>query len=128
MPALITIIVLSDGTIIPNNERLFPSADIKSSRVWPEERINDDRIEEQLMFVPPRYQYDDAPIKTILLFNGFNNWMVNVGQSKFLSEYCPVNRCTITSTKSKAPNVDAIIFRNEFENPGHEKPAKQVRS
>lgn len=112
---------------MPNNDRLFPSTDVKSSRVWPEERIDDDRVEEQLMFVPPHYQYDNAPIKTILLFNGFN-WMVNVGQSEFLSTYCPVNRCTITSAKSKAPKVDAIIFHDEFENPGHKKTGKQVRS
>lgn len=95
--------------------------------MWPEERIDDDRVEEQLMFVPSHYQYENSPIKTILLFNYFDNWMVKIGQSEFISKDCPVNRCMIISAKSEAPEVDAIIFRNKFSNPGHEKNDKQVK-
>jgi hypothetical protein len=80
------------------------------------------------MFIPPNYRYDDEPMKTILLFNGLSNWMVEDGQNVFISKQCPVNRCTITSKKSEASNVDAILFRDHFSHPGHRKTGKQVRS
>ncbi|VVC29304.1 Hypothetical protein CINCED_3A021025 [Cinara cedri] len=78
------------------------------------------------MFIPPRYQYDNAPIKTILLYNNWNNWKVSVGQGGFVPNNCPVNRCVITTNRSEASNVDAIIFRNEFSHPGHKNTDKQV--
>lgn len=79
------------------------------------------------MYIPPNYQYDNAPIKRILLYNNLNIWNVNVGQDEFFSNNCPVNRCTITTNQSEALNVDSIIFRNEFSHPGHENTDLQVR-
>lgn len=100
----------------------------RTSRVWPEEQIDSDRVEDQLMFIPPRYQYDNAPIKTILLYNNLNNWKVNAGQGEFVSNKCPVNRCAIATNQSEASSADAIIFRNEFTYPGRRNTDLQVRS
>lgn len=80
------------------------------------------------MFIPERYQYDNAPIKTILLYNNLNSWKIDVGQSGFISNNCPVNRCAITTDQSKASNVDAIMFRDEFIYPGPKNTDLQVRS
>ncbi|XP_015378928.1 PREDICTED: glycoprotein 3-alpha-L-fucosyltransferase A-like [Diuraphis noxia] len=117
-----------DGTIKPTNARLFSSrSSSKLSQVWPKEQIDgDDRVEEQLMFVPPHYNYNNAPIKSILLYNNINEWVVNSGQDEFISKDCPVNRCTITTDKSKSSNVDSILFRNEFSHPGYKKTDQQV--
>ncbi|XP_026822524.1 glycoprotein 3-alpha-L-fucosyltransferase A-like [Rhopalosiphum maidis] len=113
-----------DGTIrpakAPSNTRF------NLSQVWPKKQINGDRVEEQLMFMPSNYEYNNAPIKSILLFNNVNEWMVDSGQNEFISKDCPVNRCTITTDKSKSSNIDSILFRNEFSRPGHIKADKQV--
>ncbi|XP_022172107.1 glycoprotein 3-alpha-L-fucosyltransferase A-like, partial [Myzus persicae] len=58
--------------------------------------------------------------------NGLSSWMVDDGQRVFISKQCPVNRCTITTKKSEAPDVDAILFRDHFSHPGHRKTGKQV--
>lgn len=79
------------------------------------------------MFIPPNYQYDNEPMKKILLYNGLGNWMVDDGQNVFVTKQCPVNRCMITTKKSEAPDVDAILFRDHFSHPGHRKTGKQVR-
>lgn len=98
----------------------------RTSQIWPKEQKDGDRVEDQLMFVPPNYQYDEEPMKTILLYNGLSNWMVDDGQNAFISKKCPVNRCKITTKKSEAPDVDAILFRDHFSHPGHRKTGKQV--
>lgn len=111
----------------PTRAKKNPRTGQRNALIWPKELKNDDRIEEQLMFVPPKYQYDETPMKKILLYNGLSNWMVEDGQGVFVSKQCPVNRCVITTKKSEAPDVDAILFRDHFSHPGHRKPAKQVR-
>lgn len=91
--------------------------------------MHGDRVEEQLMFVPPHYMYENAPIKRILLFNGINDWMIETGQSEFLSNDCPVNRCTIHTSRKEMYTMDAIVFRDDCSGyiPGGYGPAKQVR-
>lgn len=111
----------------PTRARVSPRGSARSSSVWPEELIAEDRVEEQLMFIPPHYDHDNALTKKILLYNDFGGWAVDVGQTEFLSKRCPVNRCAITTKKSEGPIVDAIVFRNEFSRPNHRKTGKQVR-
>lgn len=111
----------------PSRAQKNPRTGHRTVLVWPKEQKEGDRIEEQLMFVPPKYQYDEEPMKKILLYNGLSNWMVDDGQGVFVSKQCPVDRCLITTKKSEAPDVDAILFRDHFSHPGHRKSAKQVR-
>ncbi|XP_026804497.1 glycoprotein 3-alpha-L-fucosyltransferase A-like [Rhopalosiphum maidis] len=119
-----------DGTQMPNKAEIDPITGIRISRLWPEEKINSDRVEEQLMFIPPNYQYENAPIKKILLYNGISNWMVDEGQSEFLSNDCPVNRCTISTNIRFITIMDAVIFREKFSDPfyeiGFKKTSKQI--
>lgn len=79
------------------------------------------------MFVPPNYQYENTPMKTILMYNNFNGWMINEGQTEFLSNNCPVDRCSITKNALEAENVDAIIFNEKYSNPSHNRTSGQVR-
>lgn len=106
---------------------MFSDTEVRVSQVWPKDRIDSDRVEEQLMFVPSKYQYENAPIKKILLYGNFKSWMVEEGISEFISNDCPVNRCTITSKTKTFRNMDAIIFREKYTNPGYKKSGKQVR-
>lgn len=119
-----------DGTQEPNQAKVDPVTGVRSSRLWPEEKKSGDRVEEQLMFIPPNYKYEDAPMKNILLHNGLSDWMVDIGQSVFLSNDCPVNRCTISNKQKLSFSVDAIVFRDEFDDPffetGFKKNNKQV--
>lgn len=82
------------------------------------------------MFIPSHYQYDNALIKSILLYSDFLNEgrHINDGQSEFLLNNCPVNRCTITKDRSEASKADAIIFYDKYEKPKHKKSSKQVNS
>jgi len=121
------VFILSDGLLRPSKTKKNMKIGQRITQVWPKEQKTGDRIENQLMFIPPNYQYDDEPMKTILLYNGLSNWMVDDGQNVFISKQCPVNRCKITTKKSEASNVDAILFRDHFSHPGHRKTGNQVR-
>lgn len=119
-----------DGTEMPNKAEIDPITEVRISRLWPEENKENDRVEEQLMFIPPNYQYENAPIKKILLYNDIGNWMVDNGQNEFLSNDCPVNRCIILKKISYFASVDAVIFREKFFDPfyktGLKRSSKQV--
>ncbi|CAH1723483.1 unnamed protein product [Aphis gossypii] len=119
-----------DGTEMPNKAEVDPITEVRISRLWPEENKDNDRVEEQLMFIPPNYQDENAPIKKILLFSGIENWMVDEGQSEFLSNDCPVNRCIISKNIRHFPSMDVIIFREEFFDPyietGLKRSSKQI--
>ncbi|XP_050535701.1 glycoprotein 3-alpha-L-fucosyltransferase A-like isoform X1 [Daktulosphaira vitifoliae] len=115
-----------DGTLKPRRALINSKTGHRTSQIWPKELKNGDRVEEQLMFVPPHYQYDDEPMKKILLFNGLSNWIVEEGQGVFITKSCPVNRCEITVKKSEAQHADAILFRDHFSHPGHRKSGRQV--
>lgn len=118
---------MTDGKIKPIKSLVNLSTGFKDLHVWPKEQNDGDRIEEQLMFVPSNYEYENTTMKKILLFNGFLYWTVSEGQSEFLLNNCPVDRCIITIESNESSNVDAILFRDHFSHPGHKKPDKQVR-
>jgi len=109
--------IVLDGIRVPNQAKVDPTTGVRSSRLWPEEKKGGDRLEEQLMFIPPNYKYENAPMKKILLYNSLSNWMVDIGQSEFLSNDCPVNRCTISIKEKLFFSMDAILFRDEFNDP-----------
>lgn len=117
-----------DGRIRPAKAKMSPRNRAKNIRIWPGEQPGD-RVEEQLMFVPPNYRYDNAPLKTVLLYNDAAEWNVQNGQGEFVSNQCPVYSCSITTNELDAPNADAIIFRDRYHIPPmHKKPKNQVSS
>lgn len=118
---------LPDGRIRPNRAQVLHDSKLRTRQVWPNENVYSDRVDEQLMFVPPNYQYENASMKTILLYFGLGQWHILGGQNEFLRKECPVNRCSITNDVSKSSVVDAILFDTNFKYPGHSKSDKQVR-
>lgn len=94
-------------------------------RIWPKEFEDNDRIIEQLMYIPKDYDELQTPMKNILLWHGLGRW-VNAGQSSFLDAHCPVNKCTVTDDHTQAVVADAILFKDHFGLIHHKRPSQQV--
>jgi len=77
--------------------------------IYPQDLPDQDRIPEQLMFVPPEGSFPenqesaDVKLKKILLWNGINSWSgLRPGRGVFIKERCPVSSCAITSNRMDA--------------------------
>ncbi|XP_018336546.1 glycoprotein 3-alpha-L-fucosyltransferase A [Agrilus planipennis] len=86
--------------------------------------FGDDRIQKQLMFVPKGYDEFTTPVKNIILWNGLNAWNVHSGNAVF--EQCPVSRCSLDTSKSRAMDADAILFKDSYSSSGFSRPKNQV--
>ncbi|XP_043474596.1 glycoprotein 3-alpha-L-fucosyltransferase A [Leptopilina heterotoma] len=79
------------------------------ARLWPDEDAKDDRITNQLMFVPPDYnRTSDLPYKKILIPHGMSD--AKVGHDIFTQHGCPVNTCTII--RDNHADADLILFKD----------------
>ena len=78
--------------------------------LWPEESSNpsDDRIINQLLFVPEGYDPKTTPLKSIYLSSGDDDWKVSIGRREFLK--CPVSSCQLVP-RSQAQSADLIFFK-----------------
>ncbi|XP_054271110.1 glycoprotein 3-alpha-L-fucosyltransferase A-like [Macrosteles quadrilineatus] len=95
----------------------------QEARLWPAEDPDSDRIENQLMFVPP----DPIPagkLKKILLMYGLYSWDAKPGTKVFAK--CPVKSCSLTINRQDASNADAILFKDYITHPGVKRPSSQV--
>ncbi|XP_043266211.1 glycoprotein 3-alpha-L-fucosyltransferase A [Colletes gigas] len=97
------------------SRRPFPA--LKSNRtgrrlahLWPEEDAYDDRVTNQLMFVPYDYNKTSAeqPLKKIMVPHGMPE--AKVGPDIFLQHRCPVNTCTIV--RENPDDADLILFKD----------------
>ena len=98
-----------------------------TAKIWPQtEEPWDDRITNQLMFVPPDYS-GDGKLKKIVYYYELPSWhKVKLGREAFIQDQCPVDTCTISVNKAEAADADAIIFWDNFKEPKHARPPKQV--
>lgn len=108
------------------SKRPRPKKANETRKIWPEEFDDDDRIVQQLMYIPKDYDEAKAPMKTIVLWHGLDRW-VRPGQRSFLEAECPVNRCTVTDVHSQATTADAILFKDHFVLPRYKRPPQQVK-
>lgn len=104
---------MENGTLRPNGrDPLFTEMPI-----WPDESDpNDDRIINQLMYVPPNYNpltlEKEKKLKKILLYFDRGGWRdLPLGRTKFLSDNCPVNTCSLTTSHKDIETADAIFFK-----------------
>lgn len=105
------------------------------SRLFPSESP-DDRIPDQLMFVPPDYRQpgdmdeDEGPpkLKKILLPNGLGAWNVKAGRDVFnRANSCPISTCEVTADHAAAIDADAILYKDHFIQPNVARPKNQVK-
>ncbi len=111
--------------------------DLKSGKrmatVFPDESLGNDRIPDQLMYVPPKGFVPDnpedpsTPLKKILLWNGISSWGGHrAGRGVFLKERCPVNSCVLSSSRTDASEADLVLFKDHFTMPTFKRPKKQL--
>ncbi|XP_071149305.1 glycoprotein 3-alpha-L-fucosyltransferase A-like [Mytilus edulis] len=99
---------------------LLPQKRIRSPRFEPV----DDRIHLQISHVPKSYQYAldnkvNIPMKLLYFHGSERQWYLKEGQTYFLKEKCPVNRCLVTYKQSEGINADAVVFLNPFTLPSN---------
>ena len=105
----------------------------RTSHLFPEESPGQDRITEQLMFLPPAGEMpsnqEDAslPLKKILMWNGVSSWGgVRPGRGEFIKQECPVSTCAIVTNRDQAENVDMVLFKDHFNLPTFKRPQSQI--
>lgn len=97
------------------------------AKLFPSEDPNNDRIVDQLMYVPPDYNEESSSLKKILVYNGLATWSpARAGRNIFLDSKCPVNKCSLTANKEEAKDADAILFKDQFSLPPHSRSMNQV--
>lgn len=98
------------------------------ARLLPSEDPNNDRITNQLMFVPPNYNQmrTENRNKVILLFNGLSQWNVKGGREVFLNNKCPVDTCTLTENREMAAKADMLLYKDHYVNSGVTRSLNQI--
>jgi len=109
--------------------KLFPVDVAEDSR----DARDSDRIVSQLMSLPPEASVpknrdsSEAPLKTILLWNGIQSWGgLRQGRGVFLKEKCPVSTCAISSSRLDAQRADLVLFKDHFTTPTFSRPTHQL--
>ncbi|XP_054157458.1 glycoprotein 3-alpha-L-fucosyltransferase A-like [Oppia nitens] len=83
--------------------------------LWPEEipanNTVEDRVVNQLMYVPENYDRNLKRFKKIFLSTTDIDWKLSLGRKEFLR--CPVSTCLLVPSKD-APKADLIFFKNRY--------------
>ena len=97
-----------------------------SRGLYPEELTTSGRIIEQLNYINP--EAFNKTVKKILMWNGLVSWSgVDIGQTEFLKQKCPVNNCDIVTDRTEANSADLIIFKDHFySRPPSPRPKNQL--
>lgn len=106
-----------DGTYFPKPQKINSFSIKKRLRLFPvfsNKYEDNDRIVDQLMFVPHNYNEIQASgkLKKIFLPSGIGSWNIQPGRAEFLKSRCPVDTCTIEEDLKSA---DLVIFKDQFQ-------------
>lgn len=102
---------LQNGTRYPEPVPLQNSSEYFQN-LFPVEGNSNDRIVNQLMYVPPNYN-KNKEIKTILSANGLVDWWsIKEGTDLFSNLKCPVDRCRLTTNNSELSTADMVLFHD----------------
>ncbi|XP_046614305.1 glycoprotein 3-alpha-L-fucosyltransferase A isoform X1 [Neodiprion virginianus] len=114
---------MKDGHRLPHPAPRIRRSGKRVARLWPEEDPMEDRITNQLMYVPPEYNKTSAEqkLKKILVTNGMGE--AKPGREIFQKLGCPVDTCTIL--RSKPEEADLILFKDHVSHPGS-RPQNQI--
>ena len=123
---------LTNGSVRPH-----PQSRNQTIPLYPEEAPGNDRVTEQLMFLPMQEEEMSLsvnnitdlspPLKKILIWNGLGSWHgVSPGRTEFLKQECPVSTCEILMGRNKAQMADMVLFKDNFYLPSFTRPASQI--
>lgn len=117
------------GKRLPKPAKLSQKTGKRMAKLMPSEDPWTDRITNQLMFIPPNYEaiQQSGKYKTILLFNGLEQWDINdAGSDVFKHSKCPVNACHVTANRELANEADLILFTDYYTAPNVVRSPNQV--
>jgi len=124
---------MKNGEIRPTQCKVSDETGQRIAKVLPNEAPEEDRIPEQLMYVPPEgfipenMEDSEAPLKTILMWNGLGSWGgLRPGRGVFLKEKCPVSSCVISSNRIDGAKADLVVFKDHFTMPSFSRPPEQL--
>jgi len=124
---------MKEGQIRPTQCKISDETGQRIAKVLPDEAPGEDRIPEQLMYVPPEgfipenMEDAEAPLKTILLWNGLGSWGgLRPGRGVFIKEKCPVSSCVISSNRIDGSKADLVVFKDHFTMPSFSRPPEQL--
>ncbi len=112
------------------SQQLGPQREQGQRSIWPSPRDPwDDRIVEQLSYLPQRASQNTRKdkLRTIFMYSSLGN--TPPGREKFLQDQCVVDTCTLTTDTSWLGEADAVVFPYD---PGAEvrlwprRPAHQI--
>ena len=109
---------MKEGQIRPTSCPISEETGQRIAKVLPDEAPGEDRIPDQLMYVPPEgfvpenMEDSDVPLKTILMWNGLGSWGgLRPGRGVFIKEQCPVSSCVISSSRIDGQKADLVVFK-----------------
>ena len=128
------VLIVGNGSASQIHPRFKPIyVESKASLVYPSLlHYSDDRIEEQLRFVPPSVVKQKkegrgaVSVKRILLLDGTGVWHKRLGSSVFREDNCLVSACELVEGKSWLQTADVVLMQDVFDGPGTERPAWQI--
>lgn len=84
---------ITNGERYPNPVRISKKTNKRLAKLMPYESPRNDRITNQLMFVPHNYEdlKAEGKYKTILLYNGLGPWNVKQGNIIYYYALCDLN-------------------------------------
>ena len=121
-----SLISLSLQPYVQNN-----SAERKPSLISPNlQPYADDRIEQQMSFVPRsvlrrKEEGREVLVKTILLLDGGLGWGKPLGSSTFQTDSCPVSACKLVEGSSWQQRADVVLTKQGSDLPV-ERPPSQI--
>ena len=128
------VLIVDNGSASQIHSRFEPIyVESKASLVYPSLlHYSDDRIEEQLRFIPPSVAKQKkegggaVSVKRILLLEGTDAWNKRLGSSAFREDDCPVSACELVEGKSWLQTADVVLMKDDFGGPTTERPAWQI--
>jgi len=124
---------MKGGQLYPKNSVINTTSGMRSVKIFPNELPGEDRIPDQLMYLPPvgtlpdNQEDPNVPLKKILLWNGASSWGgLKPGRGIFLKEKCPVSTCVLSSSRGEAESADLVLFKDHFTMPYFKRPLNQI--
>lgn len=97
----------------------------RTAKLFPEEVSDgDDRIVEQLMYVPQDYNPKSANVKVIFTESSWDSQVLNPN----LFAKCPVSSCKLTNRPRFFKTADAVLFKDRIGSYRTRPSLKQVRN
>lgn len=117
------------GKRYPKPAEISQETKKRVAKLYPNESPSNDRVIDQLMFVPSNYEQiqKSGEYKTILLYGGFEAgfWLFG-DRGHFQFEHCPVNTCKLTTERNLSDQADLIFYADFYTPTGVPKPPHQL--